>query len=103
MRTVNVGLLGCGVVGAGFVELLRRAAPLVEARAGVSPRLTRVAVRDPAKARPVPRGLLCDAASAVADPEVDVVVELIGGVEPARTLVLAAVAAGKHVVTANKA
>ncbi len=103
MRDVRIGLLGCGNVGRGFVELLRRAESLVAARTGVAPRIVRVAVRDAARPRPFPRELLVDAGAVVTDPEVDVVVELIGGIEPARSLVLRAIERGKCVVTANKA
>jgi homoserine dehydrogenase len=103
VRTANVGLLGCGVVGAGFVELLRRSAPLVLERSGVSVRIARVAVRDRARDRQVDREIVGDADALFADPSVGVVVELIGGIEPARTLVLRAIESGRHVVTANKA
>ena len=103
MRAANVGLLGCGVVGTGLVELVRRSAPLVLERSGVSVRIARVAVRDRAKERPVDRDIVGDAEALFADPSVDVVVELIGGIEPARTLVLRAIESGRHVVTANKA
>ena len=103
MRTANIGLLGCGVVGTGLVELLRRSAPLVLERSGVSVRIARVAVKDRAKERPVERDIVGDAEALFADPSVGVVVELIGGIEPARTLVLRAIESGRHVVTANKA
>jgi len=103
VKTVNVGLLGCGTVGAGFVDLVRRSAPLVASRAGVDVRIARVAVRDRSKPRPVERDLLCDADALLRDDEIGVVVELIGGLEPARTLVLRAIESGRHVVTANKA
>jgi len=98
-----VGLLGCGVVGTGLVELVRRSAPLVLERSGVSVRIARVAVRDREKERPVDRALVGDADALFADPSIGVVVELIGGIEPARTLVLRAIESGRHVVTANKA
>jgi homoserine dehydrogenase len=103
VRAVNVGLLGCGVVGTGFVDLVRRSAPLVAARTGVTVNLARVAVKDRTKPRPVERELLCDAQALFADPSVSIVVELVGGIEPARSLVLAAIESGRHVVTANKA
>jgi len=103
VKTVNVGLLGCGTVGAGFVDLVRRSAPLVASRAGVDVRIARVAVRDRSKPRCVERDLLCDADALLRDDEIGVVVELIGGFEPARTLVLRAIESGRHVVTANKA
>jgi homoserine dehydrogenase len=103
---VRVGLLGCGNVGAALVGLLAGQAGDIEARTGLRIEFTRVAVRDLAKVRGVdlPAGVLtADAAAIVADPDVDVVVELIGGIEPARSLVLDALKAGKPVVTGNKA
>ena len=102
---VRVGVLGCGNVGAALVTLVDRQATAIEARTGLRLEVTRVAVRNLAKDRPVslPPGCLThDAAAVVTDPEVDVVVEVIGGIEPARTLVLEALKAGKPVVTANK-
>jgi len=102
---VRVGLLGCGNVGAALVGLLRSNADLIRARAGVGIEVTRVAVRNVARERSVelPPGVITrDAEAVVADPEVDVVVEVIGGVEPARSLILAALERGKPVVTANK-
>jgi homoserine dehydrogenase len=103
---VRIGLLGCGNVGAALVGLLSQQGDDIEARTGLRLELTRVAVRDVAKVRGVslPDGVLAgDAAAVVADPDVDVVVELIGGIEPARSLVLEALKAGKPVVTGNKA
>jgi homoserine dehydrogenase len=105
VKTVRVGLLGCGNVGAALVELLANQSAAVEARTGVRLELARVAVRNLAKARSVelPEGILTnEPADVVADDTIDVVVELMGGIEPARTLVLAALAAGKPVVTGNK-
>jgi homoserine dehydrogenase len=102
---VRVGVLGCGTVGGALVTLLQREAPAIAERTGVRLEVARVAVRDPARARPVdlpPGALTGDAGSVVTDPGVDVVVELMGGVEPARTLVLDALKAAKPVVTANK-
>ncbi|HYU57439.1 MAG TPA: homoserine dehydrogenase [Actinomycetota bacterium] len=104
-RSVRVGLLGCGNVGTALVRLLAEVADVIEARAGCRVEVTRVAVRSLSKDRDVPlppEALTADAASVVADPDVDVVVEVIGGIEPARSLILSAFAAGKHVVTANK-
>ncbi len=102
---VRVGLLGCGNVGAGLARLLTGDPDQLAARSGVRLELTRVAVRSLARERGValPPGVVTtDAESVVADPEVDVVVEVIGGIEPARGLILAALKAGKPVVTANK-
>ena len=102
---VRVGLLGCGNVGAALVDLVDRQRDAIAARTGLRLEITRVAVRNVEKARgvPLPAGALThDSASLVADPDIDVVVEVIGGIEPARTLLLDALKAGKPVVTANK-
>jgi homoserine dehydrogenase len=102
---VRIGLLGCGNVGAALVELIESRSDAVEARTGLRLEVTRVAVRSLAKERPVEVAdgvLTLDAAGVVVDPDVDVVVEVIGGIEPARELVLAALKAGKPVVTGNK-
>jgi len=98
-------VLGCGNVGAALVELVAERAPAIEARTGLRLEVARVAVRNLSKDRPVdlPDGVLTrDAAGVVEDPSIDVVVETIGGIEPARELILAALKAGKPVVTANK-
>ncbi len=103
--TVRVGLLGCGNVGAALVQLLTDRPDELAARTGVRLELSRVAVRSTAKQRGVelPQGVLThDATEVVRDPGIDVVVEVIGGVEPARALVLEALESGKPVVTANK-
>jgi homoserine dehydrogenase len=100
-----VGLLGCGNVGAALVRLLANDADTIFARTGVRLELTRVAVRSTTKERgaDIDPGLLTtDAGSIVSDPSVDVVVEVIGGIEPARGLILSALKSGKPVVTANK-
>lgn len=98
-----MGLLGCGVVGTGFVHLVRSSAALVEQRTGVAVSIVRVAVRDRARPRCAIPEMLCDAETLLGDPELEVVVELVGGLEPARSLVLRAIESGRHVVTANKA
>lgn len=106
MKKIHVGLLGFGTVGAGTVKILKEGKELIESRLGASPVLKHIAVRDINKARgfPVDRRLLTtDAGKVVDDPDVDIVIELIGGYEPARSLVLKAIENGKHVVTANKA
>ncbi|HWE54494.1 MAG TPA: homoserine dehydrogenase [Acidimicrobiales bacterium] len=102
---LRVGLLGCGNVGGALVRLLVEDANRIAARTGLDLTLAAVAVRSQSRERevPVPAGVLTtDAAKVVADPDVDVVVEVIGGIEPARTLILAALKAGKPVITANK-
>ncbi len=102
---VRVAVLGCGNVGAALVRLLVDDADGIAARSGVRLEVAGVAVADVGRERPgVPPGLLtADADALVVDPGVDVVVELIGGLEPAHRLVASALAAGKPVVTANKA
>ena len=102
---LRVAVLGAGTVGGAVVEGLLRRAERLTATDGRPIALTAVAVRDLDKARGngVPGGLLTDApAHLVADPDTDVIVELMGGIEPARTLIAAALGAGKPVVTANK-
>ena len=102
---LKVGLLGCGNVGGALVHLLVEDSDRIAARTGLQLSLAGVAVRSQSRERdaPVPEGALtADAQSVVADPDVDIVVEVIGGIEPARTLILAALKAGKPVVTANK-
>jgi homoserine dehydrogenase len=104
-RPVRIGLLGCGNVGGALVELVARRRADIAARLGLDLEITRVAVRSPGKDRPVAvpaEVLTADAHGVVADPDVDVVVELIGGIEPARELILEALKAGKPVVTGNK-
>jgi homoserine dehydrogenase len=107
VKDVRIGLLGLGTVGAGVVKLLESGRPLLEERAGC--RLTLAAVVDLDVTRPregldlsrLP--LTTDAARVLGDPGVHIVIELVGGLEPARSFIQRALAAGKHVVTANKA
>src|SRR5690349_8360139 len=104
-NVVAVGLLGCGHVGGPLVGLLTSNAELITSRTGVRIEVKRVAVHNLSKERDVdlPAGVFTnDAEAVVNDPSIDVVVELIGGIEPARSLILAALKAGKPVVTANK-
>jgi homoserine dehydrogenase len=104
-NSVRVGILGCGNVGAALVELLLEKGDQIAAGTGMRLELAHVAVRSTAKERgvTVPDGILTiDAEAVVNDPEVDVVVEVIGGIEPARSLILQALKAGKPVITANK-
>jgi homoserine dehydrogenase len=101
---VRIALLGCGTVGAEVVRLLDEQADDLASRVGAPLELVGIAVRRPARHPSVPAGLLTtDAQALVERPDVDVVVEVIGGIEPARTLLLSAMKAGKSVVTANKA
>jgi homoserine dehydrogenase len=102
---VRVGILGCGNVGTALVGLLDANADLITRRSGVRIEVARVAVQNLTKERSItfaPGVLTNDGEAVVSDPSVDVIVEMIGGVEPARSLILAALKAGKPVVTANK-
>lgn len=104
-RIIRVGLLGCGNVGAALFRLIEQQAPIIEKRTGLRLEVVSIAVRNLSRDRDVavPAGLLTrDAHAVVADPKVDIVVEVIGGIEPARELINAALAAGKPVITANK-
>jgi homoserine dehydrogenase len=103
---VGVGLIGLGTIGTGVVKVLQQNAAVIERRLGFPLRLVRVADLDTETDRGVDLAGLpfdTDAAGLVADPKVDVAVELIGGYDVARRLTLAAIDSGKHVVTANKA
>ena len=104
MKPINVGLLGLGTVGGGTLTVLRRNAEEITRRAGREIRVLRAAVRnlDKAKALAGDLPLTTNPFDVVDDPDIDIVVELIGGLEPARELVMRAIANGKHVVTANK-
>ncbi|MGH2651516.1 MAG: homoserine dehydrogenase, partial [Actinomycetota bacterium] len=102
---LRVGLLGCGTVGAHVVRLLAEHASDIERRSGCRIEVARIAVRDPDRERGVavpPERFITEPHEVVKDPQVDIVVELMGGVDPARELLLAAFAAEKPVVTANK-
>lgn len=100
---VRVALLGCGTVGTQVVRLLTEQADDLAARVGAPVELAGIAVRRPNKHPNIPEELLTTDADALVASDADVVVEVIGGIEPARTLLLAALGAGKSVVTANKA
>ncbi|HEX3946636.1 MAG TPA: homoserine dehydrogenase, partial [Acidimicrobiales bacterium] len=103
---VRVAVLGCGNVGGALAELLTTRADQIADRTGVRLELAGVSVLDLSRVRSVtlPPGLLTDDAKGLVErPDVDVVVELIGGLDPARTLVESALRAGRPVVTANKA
>jgi homoserine dehydrogenase len=106
VKPVNVGLLGLGTVGGGTMNVLVQNAAEIGRRAGRAIRVSHAAARayDPERIRGLDAIEISDDAFAVVDnPEIDIVVELIGGYSPARELVLKAIANGKHVVTANKA
>jgi homoserine dehydrogenase len=102
---IRVGLLGCGTVGGGVIQLLRANAAYLEARVGAPLDVVRVLVRDPDKER-VPEldrsRLTTDPEAILGDASLDVVVEVMGGVDPARGHLTRAIEAGKQIVTANK-
>ncbi len=105
MREIKVGILGFGTVGSGTVRILQENSEAISARIGARVVVARVAVRDLAKPRDVAlaaSALTTDPRDVTDDPEIEIVAELIGGVEPARSLVERAIANGKNIVTANK-
>lgn len=106
MQTIKVGLLGLGTVGVGVVQILQQQAELMAQRLGARLVLAKVATRHPERERDVKLPdvpVVGDAMEVIQDPEIAIIIELIGGYEPARTYLLDALAQGKHVVTANKA
>jgi homoserine dehydrogenase len=107
MRKISVGLLGLGNVGSGVVKLLADNADAIRQRlGGSSVEIKKIAVREADKPRLVdvpPALITTDVKAVLGDPDIEIVLELIGGDEPARQYLLSAIAAGKHVVTANKA
>ncbi|HEY0819018.1 MAG TPA: homoserine dehydrogenase [Rhizobacter sp.] len=106
MKPIQVGLLGIGTVGSGTFNVLQRNQEEIRRRAGRGIQITMVADLDTARAKSVvgdAAKVVSDAREVIANPEIDIVIELIGGYGVAKTLVMEAIAAGKHVVTANKA
>src|SRR3954469_22514487 len=106
MKAIQVGLLGIGTVGSGTYNVLTRNQEEIRRRAGRAIEITMVADLDVVRAKSVVGDHVkvgADGREVIANPDIDIVVELIGGYGVARTLVLEAIAAGKHVVTANKA
>ena len=105
MKTLKVGMLGCGVVGSQIARLLVENKSDLTSRAGANLELVKVAVKNiKTKREGRPSNLLTDdAKSIVNDPEIDLIIEVIGGITPAKELILAAIKNGKSVVTANKA
>jgi homoserine dehydrogenase len=106
METLGIGLIGCGNVGSGVAKLLLEHPERMAARAGRRLELRHVVVRDPSKPRAValPAGIVTtDLRDVLTDPQIQVVVEVVGGTDYAKRAVLEALAHGKHVVTANKA
>ena len=106
MKPIQVGLLGIGVVGTGTFNVLKRNQPEIQRRAGRGIEITMVADLDTERARSIVGegvAVVSDAHEVLANPDIDIVIELIGGYGIAKSLVMDAIAAGKHVVTANKA
>jgi homoserine dehydrogenase len=104
-RTIHIGQIGCGTVGSGVISILRDNADTISRRTGCRIAVKRVAVKDLSDPRYVelPDEIITtDAADIIRDPEIEIVVEVMGGIEPARTLVLEAINSGKNIVSANK-
>ena len=104
-KTLNIGMLGCGVVGSNVARLLKEDSGDFAARSGATLNLVKVAVRNTATKRPdVPSEIITgDANAIVSDPNIDIVIEVMGGIEPTRELLLTAIKNGKSIITANKA
>src|SRR5215470_13919446 len=105
MREIGVGLLGLGNVGSGVVKLLTDNAQAIEARLGARVVVRKIAVQKAEKRRLVEvekKLLTTDAAAVIADPGVEIIVELVGGDDPARSYLLRAIDSRRHIVTANK-
>jgi homoserine dehydrogenase len=106
MKEINVGLIGFGTIGTGVVHIFQQNADIMEQRLGARLNLKKIADLDVITDRGVtldPSILTTDANEILHDPEIDMVIELVGGYEPARTFVLEAISRGKHIITANKA
>ncbi len=106
MKNISIGLIGFGTIGTGVVKVLQKNAALIRQRLGISLVLKRIADLDIASARSVAISknlLTTDALQVIDDPEIDIIVELMGGIQPAKQFILRALKNGKHVVTANKA
>jgi homoserine dehydrogenase len=103
MKTISIGILGLGTIGSGVVKLLQDHAALLDRRVGARLRIRKIAETAAPRIAVDPKLLTTDAMEVLNDPQVDIVVELIGGTTVARTLCLEAVSKGKHLVTANKA
>jgi len=104
-QTLNIGMLGCGVVGSSVARLLQEDSGDFAARSGANLKLVKVAVKNLSTKRDfVSSSILTDdPASVVSDPSIDIVIEVMGGIEPARELILSAIKNGKSIITANKA
>lgn len=103
--TIKVGLLGLGTVGTGVVRIVERHQEDLQRQTGLGIRIAKVLVQNVAKPRSIALDqeiLTSDPADIIANPDIDVVIEVMGGIEPARTYMLEAISRGKHIVTANK-
>lgn len=103
--SISIGMLGCGIVGSAVARTLEAHSNEITERVGAKLEIRRVAVRNLSKERdvPLPRSMFTnDAAEVIRDPDIQIVVEVMGGIEPTRTLLLDAMRSGKHVVSANK-
>ncbi|MDR0297687.1 MAG: homoserine dehydrogenase [Streptococcaceae bacterium] len=104
MKSIQIALLGCGTVGAGVAQILRQNQAIIRVKTGVALEIAAVLVRDKTKNYPVaPELLTTDFEAILNAPEIKLVVELTNGIEPASSFMLRAMAAGKHVISANKA
>ncbi|OGW75061.1 MAG: hypothetical protein A2Z72_00760, partial [Omnitrophica bacterium RBG_13_46_9] len=106
MKKINVGLIGFGTVGKGVVKTLLSKKKILENRTGISINLVKIADKDlrPRRGVRLPKGLLtADVDSVIKDKKTDIIVELIGGIHPAKEIILKTLTLGKHVITANKA
>ena len=106
MKQINIGLLGCGTVGTGVARLLLEKQDMIRSRVGAKMNLTRVADIDTTTDRGIrfePGVMTTDAQAVIEDPQIDIIVEMIGGETIAKDFILAAIESGKHIVTANKA
>lgn len=105
IERIRLGQIGCGTVGSGVVRILRDNSADISTRTGCEIAIKRIAVKDFSDPRyvDVPEEMITtDAMSVLCDPEIDIVVEVMGGIEPARRFIMEAISRGKHVVTANK-
>ncbi|MBI1871474.1 MAG: homoserine dehydrogenase [Chlamydiae bacterium] len=106
MDSIKVGLIGFGTIGTGVVRILQENSELMTSRSGVQLELVKIADRDLKRKRTVevnPSSLTTDAEEILRDPQIQIVIELVGGIHPAKEFILKALKQGKHVVTANKA
>jgi len=106
VTTIGLGLVGCGTVGSGVVRILQSSADLLQRQAGKRLILRRIVVRDPGRSRDVDLSawpVSADLETIVQDPDIQAVIHLVGGIEPARSGIISLLQAGKDVITANKA